>query len=116
VPDFDAMNAAARPLVGTHHFGAFCRTQSATENRVCTVHEAVWEPEARPGDWRFRVEADRFLHGMVRAFVGTLLLVGRGQLSAAEIPEIVASRDRRRAGPAAPPHGLVLERVEYPAA
>jgi len=113
VPDFEAMNAAAGMFVGTHHFGAFCRTQSATENRVCTVYEALWEREARPGDWRFRVEADRFLHGMVRAFVGTLLLVGRGQLPAEEIPDILASRDRRRAGPAAPAHGLVLERVDY---
>lgn len=112
-PDFAAMNAAAGVLVGTHHFGAFCRTQSATENRVCTVHVAQWEKEDRAGDWRFRVEGDRFLHGMVRAFVGTLLRVGRGQLAAEALPGILASQDRRRAGPAAPPHGLVLERVEY---
>lgn len=113
MPDFDAMNEAACMLLGTHHFGAFCRTQSDTQNRVCTVETAAWEPEARPGDWRFRIAADRFLHGMVRAVVGTLLDVGRGKLSADELPGILASEDRRRAGAAAPPHGLVLERVDY---
>lgn len=118
--DLAAMNAAAAHLVGRHHFGAFCRTQSETENRVCTVEDAVWEPEKdgwdgnrREGDWRFRVSADRFLHGMVRAFVGTLLQVGRRRLPVDAIPEILASEDRRQAGPAAPPHGLVLWRVEY---
>ncbi len=114
--DLAAMNAAAAHLVGRHHFGAFCRTQSETENRVCTVEAALWEPDSddgRDGDWRFRVSADRFLHGMVRAFVGTLLLVGRGRLAVDAIPAIVASEDRRRAGPAAPPHGLVLWRVDY---
>lgn len=113
VPDFDAMNAAARLLLGTHHFGAFCRTQSDTQNRVCTLETAVWKREERPGDWRFRIAADRFLHGMVRAIVGTLLDVGRGKMPVDELLDALASQDRRRAGAAAPPHGLVLERVEY---
>lgn len=113
-PSFEAMNAAAAALLGTHHFGAFCRTQSETENRVCTVETAVWEAEDRPGDGRFVVRADRFLHGMVRAMVGTLLLVGRGTLPVDALPGILATQDRRAAGPAAPPHGLCLVRVDYP--
>ena len=114
-PDFAAMNAAAFRLLGRHHFGAFCRTRSATENRVCTLHEAVWEPDpnGRAADWRFRAEADRFLHGMVRALVGTLLAVGHGTLTAADVADVLASRDRRRAGPAAPALGLVLDAVGY---
>lgn len=114
-PSFEAMNTAARAFVGAHHYGAFCRTQSETENRVCTVETAVWEPEERAGDWRFVVAADRFLHGMVRAMVGTLLMVGRETLPVDAIPGILATRDRRAAGPAAPPHGLALVRVDYPA-
>jgi len=112
-PDFERMNAAARHLLGTHDFNTFCRTQSETENRVCTLFAAAWEPEARPGDWAFRVEGDRFLHGMVRAIVGTLLLVGQGRLDPDDLPRLIAARDRRVAGPAAPAHGLVLECVAY---
>ena len=111
VPDFDAMNRAAEALLGKQHFGAFCRTRSETENRICTLERALWVPETRPGDWRFEIVADRFLHGMVRAIVGTLIEVGRGKRS--DLPRILATRDRRQAGPAAPAHGLVLEHVAY---
>ena len=112
-PDFDRMNRAAEALLGQHDFDAFCRTASATRNRICTVERAVWTPEERPGDWRFEIVADRFLHGMVRAIVGTLLDVGRGRRTLESLPDVLASRDRRQAGPAAPAHGLVLEEVGY---
>ena len=112
-PDFEAMNRAAEALCGTHNFSAFCRTQSETQNRVCTVEEARWIAEPRPGDWCFRIVADRFLHGMVRAIVGTLLQVGHGKRPAGDLPRVLQSQDRREAGPAAPAHGLVLEYVGY---
>lgn len=112
-PDFNTMNMAAEKLVGTHDFSAFCRTRSETRNRVCTVYRAAWIPEKRAGDWYFEISADRFLHGMVRSIVGTLLQIGHGKRSAQEIESVLASRDRRRAGPAAPPGGLVLEEVLY---
>ncbi len=112
-PDFERMNRAARDLVGTHDFTTFCRTQAATRNRTCTVYLARWVPDPRPGDWHFELVADRFLHGMVRAIVGTLIEIGRGQCDETAIPELLAARDRRLAGPAAPAHGLVLEAVGY---
>lgn len=112
-PDVDLMNRAAEVLVGTHHCGAFCRTRSETENRVCTVEHARWVPDGRAGDWRFEIEADRFLHGMVRTIVGTLLEVGHGKRPVDDVPRVLATQDRREAGPAAAAHGLVLERVTY---
>ncbi len=114
-PDVDRMNEAAARLPGMRDFSAFCRTRSETRNRVCTIETARWEPEARPGDWRFVIEADRFLHGMVRAIVGTLLRIGHGDWHVADMDRIIASSDRRAAGPAAPAHGLCLDRVRYAA-
>ncbi len=110
---FGAMNEAATHLLGEHHFGAFCLHRSATRNRVCNVTRAQWMPESRPHEWRFEVEANRFLHGMVRAIVGTLLDVGRGKRPMKDVARTLDSRDRRKAGPAAPPYGLVLEFVRY---
>lgn len=112
-PDFDRMNGAAGHLVGTHDFDAFCRSASDTENRICTVTRAAWSADRRPGDWRFDIEADRFLHGMVRAVVGTLLEIGRERRPLDDVSRILESRDRRLAGPAASPRGLVLETVTY---
>ncbi len=113
-PDLDTMNEAARHLLGRHDFSSFCRTQSETTNRTCTVEKACWTAGPRAGDLDFEVEADRFLHGMVRALVGTLVEVGRGRRPPDDVADVLAARDRRAAGPAAPPHGLVLDRVDYP--
>ncbi|MDX1440192.1 MAG: tRNA pseudouridine(38-40) synthase TruA [Rubricoccaceae bacterium] len=113
-PDFQKMSAAARDLIGTHNFNSFCIAKSETKNRICTVEHAEWVPEARHGDWRFEISADRFLHGMVRAIVGTLLKIGQGRLEPKEIQNILHRKDRRAAGPAAAAHGLVLHEVIYP--
>lgn len=111
--DFLRMNRSARPLLGEHDFSSFCRSRSTTTNRVCTVTGAEWAAETRDGDWCFSIEADRFLHGMVRAIVGTLLQVGLGRLPEGCIPGILAQRDRTAAGEAARARGLVLQEVRY---
>ena len=117
VPDLPRMNEAAAFLLGMHDFSSFCRTQSETENRVCTVSHAAWEAAGGPlsdGRSDFVIRADRFLHGMVRAIVGTLVEVGHGKRKPADMEGILAARDRTMAGFAAPPGGLMLERVLYP--
>ena len=112
-PDFGRMQAAADMLLGEHDFGAFCRARSETRNRTCTVYEARWLRETDDGDSCFDISGDRFLHGMVRAVVGTLLEIGRGRRPVEDMARLLACKDRRAAGPAAPAHGLALEEVGY---
>lgn len=111
VLDLDAMEAAARALIGMHDCSSFQGSPTDTENPVCTVTRLTID---RFGDEViFEIEADRFLKQMVRNIVGTLLEVGKGKLKAGNVAEILAAKDRTKAGPTAPAHGLYLVRVDY---
>ncbi len=111
--DVEAMDRAVQLLLGEHDFAAFGTADGRSTVRHC-FHAACWSGE-HDGRWLVTVElaANGFLRHMVRAVVGTLLLVGRGRLPAASVGEILASRERAAAGPNAPPHGLYLEAVHY---
>jgi tRNA pseudouridine38-40 synthase len=105
------MQDAAQYLVGTHDFAAFMAQGSPVATTVRTVHGFGVE---RSGNLlRFTVCADGFLYNMVRIMVGTLVEVATGKISPSEIPEILSSGDRTRAGMTAPPEGLYLNRVFY---
>ena len=108
---FDNMQKAARHFVGKHDFTSFMSADSTVSDTIREVFEASVE---RDGDLVvFRVRADGFLYNMVRIFMGTLIDVAYGKIDCDDIPDIIASRDRRKAGSTAPPHGLYLNKVTY---
>jgi tRNA pseudouridine38-40 synthase len=109
--DLDAVARAMRLLEGKHDFTSFCAHAAGEKNRVRTLR--VCRMTRRGHQLHFRLEADGFLHHMVRNIVGTLLEVGDGNRPAESIPALLAARDRRLAGPTAPARGLTLLRVLY---
>jgi tRNA pseudouridine38-40 synthase len=110
--DLGAMRAAAGRLVGRHDFSAFASAGGQQETTVRTLRRL--ELAERPGGvLELDAEADGFLYRMVRNLAGFLVDVGLGRRCADEAPEVLASRDRRRAGSTAPPRGLCLVRVDY---
>ena len=112
-PDVAAMNEAAAMLLGTHDFTSFSKVKGSEKHYVCTCFEAGWHEE--PGGLVFRIRANRFVRGMVRLVVGTLLTVGRGKMSPEQFGEVFRSLNRVHASGAALAGGLFLCRVEYPA-
>jgi tRNA pseudouridine38-40 synthase len=114
--DLGAMRRASRRLEGRHDFAAFAthQGQNAPGSTVRRVIAARWRTDG--AFWHFDVTADAFLRHMVRSMVGTLLLVGRGDLALREIAVLLRERDRRRAGPTVSAAGLTLMEIAYPGA
>jgi len=109
--DVEAMQQGARHLWGEHDFAAFCAAGGSAKTTVRTLYELTVE---RQGDMiEVKASGNGFLYMMMRIIVGTLVEVGLGKRPAEEMAAILASRDRRRAGPTAPPHGLTLQQIEY---
>jgi tRNA pseudouridine38-40 synthase len=112
--DLEAIGRASRCLVGLHDFRAFRGTAGGDPGPEDTRRRLERLDWFRDGDEiRVVAEGAGFMRYMLRNLVGTLVEVGAGRRAADSIPEILASRDRSRAGPTAPPHGLCLERVRY---
>lgn len=107
----DLLRRTADEIRGTHDFQSFCKTGSDVDNFICTVVESRWdfdEPYLR-----YYIGANRFLRGMVRAIVGTMVDVARGYKSFDEFADILAKKNRSEAGVSAPAMGLTLEKVVY---
>jgi tRNA pseudouridine38-40 synthase len=110
--DETAMHRAAQQLLGEHDFSSFRAAECQSSTPMRNLMEAAVE---RCGDVvQFRVRANAFLHHMVRNIAGSLLLVGSGQRPEDWLAGVLAARDRRQAGPTAPPQGLYFAGVEYP--
>jgi tRNA pseudouridine38-40 synthase len=111
----DALEEAAGSLVGGHSFRAFAvrGTAPADDDHRCEIRRAEWRP--RPGGLVFEIEANRFLHHMVRFLVGTMIEVAQGRRPAADMRTLLGAADNQEVSPPAPPHALFLDRVSYPA-
>lgn len=110
-PDISAMKAAAGALTGTHDFKAFSDNKRMKKSTVRTVSDIdIYSSET---EITITVTGDDFWPNMVRNLVGTMLSVGLGELTAEEIPDIIASGDRERIGRAVDPKGLFLADVRY---
>jgi tRNA pseudouridine38-40 synthase len=109
--DVARMRQALRPLRGRHDFSAFCAAPGRAHEPTCTVR--ALHVLRRRGRIAVLVSGDRFLHHMVRNIVGSVIEVGRGAREPEWLAEVLAGRDRRRAGPTAPARGLTLLRVVY---
>ncbi|HKR99514.1 MAG TPA: tRNA pseudouridine(38-40) synthase TruA [Candidatus Dormibacteraeota bacterium] len=121
--DVDAMRATARHLLGTHDFAGFGRATRPGGSTVRTVHEVDVEPTLLGGPGETEVDvvvitvtADAFLRGMMRAFAGALVEVGRGRMAIEHVAALVDSARSEPRLPVAPAHGLHQWAVQYPVA
>ena len=111
--DFDAMNEAAKCLIGRQDFASFCRSNTDVKTTICDLTRAEWEI-LDSGHAVFTIAADRFLRNMVRAVVGTLFEVGRGKMTKEQFADVITQHNRCAAGDSAPAEGLYLTKVDYP--
>ena len=110
--DFDAMNKAAKHLIGKQDFTSLSKIHTDVKTNICDVKNAEWI-ETDDETAYFEITADRFLRNMVRATVGTLVDVGLGKLKPEDLVTILEAKDRQAASTSVPAHGLFLWRVEY---
>lgn len=111
--NFDKMNQAAQLLLGKQDFASFCRVHTDVKTTICDVREAYWVQDSET-EATFVITADRFLRNMVRAVVGTLFEIGRGRMTETQLAEIIAAKNRCKAGHSAPAEGLSLVEIIYP--
>jgi len=113
--DFNLMNACAAELLHHNDFTSFSKLHTQNKTNFCRIIKAEWKL-IRQDEWRFEITADRFLRGMVRAIVGTQVLVGQKKITAEDFRKIILARNRKAAGANAPSNALFLVKIKYPTA
>ncbi len=109
--NLDAMRTAAISLMRYEDFTSFAKLHSDNKTNLCTIYGANWHAEGHM--LVFTIAANRFLRGMVRAIVGTLVDVGRGKMSPGQFCNIIESLERAEASAQAPAQGLFLSDIQY---
>lgn len=110
--NIEAMQQAGRYLLGTHDFSAFCAANSTVKGDKIRTITAI-DIGKDNNQIQIRVKGTGFLYNMVRIIVGTLIEIGKGDRTPACIEEIIAGKNRKKAGKTAPPQGLYLWQVMY---
>jgi len=110
--NMDAMNASCALIKEWKDFEAFSKVQTDVNNFNCEIFEAYWEKNN--DELLFHVSANRFLRGMIRALVGTMIMVGESTIDLDDFRKVLESRDRNQAGRSVPAHGLYLKDIIYP--
>ena len=109
--DVDKMNEAAKAFIGEHDFKGFCSSGNSSKTTVREIYDMTVNAE---GDFIvIRVRGNAFLYNMVRIIAGTLIYVGNGKINPENMGEIIASKDRTKAGKTAGPAGLTLVKILY---
>ncbi|MCL6261208.1 tRNA pseudouridine(38-40) synthase TruA [Aquiflexum sp. TKW24L] len=112
LPSMEKMNEAAKLLLNHKDFQCFSKVHTDVNHFNCEIKEAYWEQKDH--QLLFHITANRFLRGMVRTIVGTLVQVGLGRLDCDQFQEILDSKSRSQAKSASPAHGLYLCKIVYP--
>jgi tRNA pseudouridine38-40 synthase len=110
--NIDVMNTAAALLLQHNDFECFSKVHTEVENFLCTITHAHWQVNENQ-QIVFTITANRFLRNMVRAIVGTLLQVGKNEMTILDFEKVILSKDRKQAGHSAPAQALFLETVMY---
>lgn len=110
--DFDAMNKAAKTLIGKQDFTSLSKLHTDVKTNICDVSSAKWVQVDNESCY-FEITADRFLRNMVRATVGTLVDVGVGKFKISDMRRILDEQDRQSASTSAPAQGLFLWKITY---
>lgn len=119
--NIEAMRRACQAFLGEHDFASFCAAGAQVQTTVRKIYSLEVEcrplTEANVGSadqlLTIRVKGNGFLYNMVRIIAGTLVEVGRGHIKPEEVADIIAAKDRAKAGPTAPARGLRLVEIEY---
>lgn len=110
--NFDLMQEAAAVLLNYNDFASFAKEIPSNSHTLCNIYIAEWLKGE--DEFIFRVKANRFLRGMVRALVGALLEVGKEKITISNLCKIIEAKDRTKAPPNVGPYGLFLHDVVYP--
>jgi len=107
-----AMQKAADVLLSHTDFESFSKKKTTVNTFDCTITKAQWIQEGSV--ITFNIDANRFLRGMIRGLVGTMLQVGRGQINLNDFQEVIESKNEQNVDFSTPAHGLYLSEIQYP--